>query len=347
MITVSSTLSGQYFTSDMPDLSFSITGYRAQVTITADGDTVYDESLYPISGQITLSELGRLLLGYARQYLVLPVVVTILEEFEDSSTTNTETVSCTVIYCEADFGTTASDFISNHFLTILQGDKLTALGRLEYLHYIGTDSASVTAYYTDGTTAAFQLTSVAGNDNYQMIDVSPSQFTATGKTLALYDVAAGSRTQRFTIDYDAPDCAPILIFENSFGVDELLYCTGTHTVAPTYERSTMRQKGKLKTYSIEETRTFKADTGILSTAMSNWIDELFRSSYVRIVNIYNGVATVGKEIIITDSKSEFTNDDEALPRATFEYQYSQRIQNVIQLQRAGRIFDNTFDATFN
>lgn len=308
---------------------------------------MYDESLYPISGQITLSELGRLLLGYARQKLVLSVVVDIVEEFEDSDTTNEQTVSCTVIYCEADFGTTAEDYITNHYLSILQGDKLTALGRLEYLHYIGTDTASVTAYYTDGTSAYFSLTSVAGNDNYQMIDASPSQFVATGKTLALYDVAAGSRKQRFIIDYDAPDCAPILIFENSFGVDEILYCTGTHTVAPTYERSTMRQRGKLKTYNIEETRTFKADTGILSTAMSNWVDELFRSQYVRVLNIYDGVPTVGKEIIITESKSEFTNDDEALPRATFEYQYSQRIQNVIQLQRAGRIFDNTFDMTFN
>lgn len=347
MITFSSTLSGQYFTSDIPDLSFSIGGYRAQVSITVGGDTVYDEKLYPAGGSITLSELGLLLVGYARQLLVADIVANIREEDSDSNVIDTASVSFTVIYCEADLGTTAADFTTNHYLSILMGDKVTAPGRLEYLHYIGTEAASATAVYTDGSTAAFDLSPVAGNGNYQMIDVSPAQFNAAGKTLALYTVTAGNRQQQFTIDYDVPDCAPILIFENSFGVDEIIYCTGTHQVAPTYERSTMRQKGKLKNYNIEETRTFKADTGILTTAMANWVDELFRSQYVRVVNIYNGVATVGKEVVITESKSEFTNDDDALPRATFSYRYAQRVQNVIQLQRAGRIFDNTFDMTFN
>ena len=52
-------------------------------------------------------------------------------------------------------------------------------------------------------------------------------------------------------------------------------------------------------------------------------------------------------MIITDSKAEYTNDDAALPRFTFTYQYAQRLHNVLQLQREGRIFDNTFDNTFN
>jgi hypothetical protein len=36
-----------------------------------------------------------------------------------------------------------------------------------------------------------------------------------------------------------------------------------------------------------------------------------------------------------------------MPRFTFSYQYAQRIQNVLQMDRVGRIFDNTFDHTFN
>ena len=46
-------------------------------------------------------------------------------------------------------------------------------------------------------------------------------------------------------------------------------------------------------------------------------------------------------------KSDRTNDDDHLPRFTFSYQYSQRIHNVLQMNRVGRIFDNTFDHTFN
>ena len=55
----------------------------------------------------------------------------------------------------------------------------------------------------------------------------------------------------------------------------------------------------------------------------------------------------GKEVVITDSKSDRSNDDAELPRITFTYQYAQRNHNVLQLYREGRIFDNTFDDTCN
>ena len=50
---------------------------------------------------------------------------------------------------------------------------------------------------------------------------------------------------------------------------------------------------------------------------------------------------------LTESKSEVSNLDDEIARFTFSYQYAQRIHNVIDLQRAGRIFDNTFDNTFD
>ena len=165
-----------------------------------------------------------------------------------------------------------------------------------------------------------------------------------------YTVEAGSRSQRFEIDFSCPDCAPILEFYNSFGVWELLYCTGTHKVSPQYKRSSTRIKGLLCNYHIEETRNFMADTGILTTAMANWAEDLFRSDEVYVVNVIDGQITStdgGKLVAITDSKSEITNDIDFMPRFTFTYQYAQRMQNVLQLNRVGRIFDNTFDDTFN
>ena len=81
--------------------------------------------------------------------------------------------------------------------------------------------------------------------------------------------------------------------------------------------------------------------------MANWLDDLFRSKCVRVANLYDGTVVPGKEVLITDSKSSYSNDDAELPRFTFTYQYAQRNHNVVQLERAGRIFDNTFDNTFN
>ena len=57
--------------------------------------------------------------------------------------------------------------------------------------------------------------------------------------------------------------------------------------------------------------------------------------------------TPGKEMIVSDPKVEYGNNIDELPRITFTVQYAQKNHNVIQTARAGRIFDNTFDYTFN
>ena len=47
------------------------------------------------------------------------------------------------------------------------------------------------------------------------------------------------------------------------------------------------------------------------------------------------------------SQSIIENDSDDMPAFEFSYSYAQRIHNVMQCAHAGRIFDNTFDHTFN
>lgn len=340
-VLLSSLNGSMYFTSGMPDVTIPGTdGTSQEVTVTCDGEDLLDETLWPIGNAITLTELGELLEPYARKQLVSSVTIS----------AGSASAVFTVLYAKADVGIGAQEFYTGHFLTTLQGTKVTARGRRELLWYYGSGSASVTAVYSDGTTGSFAAQAVGGSGTYTCIDVSPDNFTASGKQLAAYTVTAGTRTQRFEMDFMDPDCAPILEFYNSFGVWEYIYCTGTHQVSPEYKRSTARIGGLLRNYKIEETRVFKADTGILNTAMANWADDLFRSDEVYVVNVISGQVTSadgGKEVVITDSNSDNSNDDGHMPRFTFSYQYSQRIQNVMQMSRVGRIFDNTFDHTFN
>ena len=325
----------------MPDVTIPGTDGTPQlVTVTCDGEQLLQESLWPINNVITLSDLGELLEPYARKQLVCSVAIS-----ADNSSS-----ACTVLYAMADVGISAQEFYTGYFLSILMGTKITASGRRELLWYYGSDSASVVAEYADGTTESFSASTVGGSSTYTCIDVSPDNFVTSGKELVAYTVIAGSRRQRFEMDFSEPDCAPILEFYNSFGVWEYMYCTGTHHVGSDFKRSQARVGGKLRNYKIEETRTFKADTGILNTAMANWADDIFRSPEVYVINVENGSVVSrdgGMEIIITDSKSDNANDDDFMPRFTFSYQYAQRIHNVLQLNRVGRIFDNTFDYTFN
>lgn len=347
MITVNSNLSGKYFSSVIPNVVFSIDGYRALVSMTVDGASIFAEYLYPVNGKISISDLTNLLSPYAKASLSIVLSINIKEEYSNSTTTNVASISCSVVYCSADIQQDCATFCENHFLSIMLGTKVTAAGRLEYLHYLGTDKPSCVAYYTDGTFASFTPPTVGGNSTYSTVDASSSHFVTEGKELSYYVLSAGARRQEYEIDPEAPDCAPILIFVNSFGVEELAYCTGTHKVSPKFTRSTTYMDGIQKNYRIEEARTFSADTGVMNTAMANWFDDVFRSEYVRVVNFYNGIPNIGKELIITDSKSDNSNEDDELPRFTFTYQYAQRNQNVLQLNREGRIFDNTFDFTFN
>lgn len=337
------TLRAKEFSCSIPDVTFSATG-KAHVVMTIDGETVFNEWLYPVDGTVTLEELGELVTPYARSRQTVALAITATSE-ADTQLLQTNSL---VTYCQADFGDeTAEHFLANHFLSILMGTKVTALGRLELLSMAGTDTPTCTARYSDGTTATFPVLAEQTGTYYQTLNVSPDNFLTTGKTLTGYTVAAGNRSQDYELDLTEPDCAPILVFVNSFGLDELAYCTGTHKVDPSYKRSTA-YVGKLqRNYKIDETRAFKADTGPLTMAMANWWDDVFRSDSVRIVNFYDGNPNPGKDLLITDSKSAFSNDDAEIPRFTFTYQYAQRNHNVVQLLRAGRIFDNTFDNTFN
>ena len=338
----------KFFTSDIPDIDISAAGGEepTQVTITCDGDQVLQEQLWPVGGTITLMALGELLEPYARKRLVASVTISATAP----NGAGTQTAAATVLYAMADVGVGAEDFYNGYFLSILQGPKLTAMGRLELLWYYGSDNATVTADYSDGTTATMEAVMATANGQYSCVDASPDNYSQVGRQLVAYTVQAGNRTQQFDIDPRQPNCAPILEFYNSFGVWELLYCTGTHRVAPEYKRNAARIGGKLRNYRIEETRKFEADTGFLTTPMAAWADELFRSEEVYVVNVYGGNVEsrdAGKEVVITESKSEVTNEDDMMPHFSFTYQYAQRIHNVLQLNRVDRIFDNTFDHTFN
>lgn len=332
------------FSSQFPDVLISDVGESAVVTVTIGGEQVLQETLYPGDTGILLEDMRSLVEPYARQQLTVVVSIT-------ASCQNGQSYDATVrvLYSAADMGDdiSASEFYDRHFLTTLMGPKLTAVGRMEKLSYFGTGTASVTATYADGTQQAFSAVATGGNADYTRIDVSPDQYVAEGRTLCRYTVVAGSRQQDFIVEPESLDCAPILCFVNSFGVEELLYCTGLHQVTPEYKRSQARLGRFKRTYKLEEVRHFKADTGILNQAMADWVDEVLRSDEIRVCNFYGGQVRPGKEVVITDSKSDRSNDDAELPRVTFTYEYAQRNHNVLQLYREGRIFDNTFDDTFN
>ncbi len=360
MISLKSSFRSKEFSCNVPDISFSITHDRAKVKVSASKssqpDYVFNEYLYPDESKtICLSDIDRLIDLRAQKWLVFSLSVVIEEEQALSDgeykTINTKQLSTEVISCRANIlNMTASDFCSKHFLTLINGSKMTVPGCLEYLTYTGTDSCSCSAVYDDGTTRNFNVSRIGGDSYYSTVDVSPNNFYDSSRLLISYVVSAGSRSQTFEIDLDAtPDMAPALLFFNSFGVQELAYCQGEHRQVSSFDRKQARI-GRLKTtYKTEEKESFKADTGILTFPMFEWWREVLRSENIRVLPISNGgvIAGEGLPVVISSEKVEVSNAADHLPRITFEYEYADRNHNIFSLRREGRIFDNTFDYTFN
>ncbi len=357
MATLISQPSACCFSSDIEDIVFGSTSENGTLVLDiyhgrSGGSSgtrvnVLEEILYPtIDGHIEVTDLGMLLEPYAKQYLVI--------HLECSFTDDAGTVSVSPVevhYSAADVGMSASDFLQNNFLTILTGEKITALGREERVYAAGVTTVAITAFVRlvsgQFQTLTSDMNAAITTAGISQFDVSPQTIKTlialvSGKLLS-YTVTAGARTQQFVVTEDDVPPAPSLIFTNSFGCQEFLHCVGTHKKDSKYERSTARIRARLRNYHITESREFTANTGWLNESMADWADELFRSEEVFLW--VDG--QIGREVVLNDSKSEISNEDDHMPAFEFKYVYAQRLHNVMQPTHAGRIFDNTFDQTFN
>ena len=167
-MTIKSAPSGTCFLYNIRDLDILTSMSRVLVTIAIGDNTVYSEFLYPADGEIVLADLADIFQPYARQQLVIDAVITATEQKVDdeggATQSDQKTCKLRILYATVDIpDIDCQDFTDTHFLTILQDTKTTSLGRLEYLHYLGTDPAAVTAYYTDGTRLLFAPQVVGGN----------------------------------------------------------------------------------------------------------------------------------------------------------------------------------------
>ena len=178
-MTIKSLPSGSVFLEGIPDIVILTAKTRLSGTIKVGDTPTYEELLYPAGGEVCVADLAEIFRPLARQKLCVNASITITEQSvvgETETNEETKTVNLTVNYSTVDIvGVNCTEFLQNHFLTLLEGRKTTAIGRLEYLHYMGTEEATITAHYSGTTsTKEFTGTAVGGNDIYTTLDVSPA-----------------------------------------------------------------------------------------------------------------------------------------------------------------------------
>lgn len=253
----------------------------------------------------------------------------------------------TVFACRAAITEKAGAFYTDYFFTASMGERDTAPGRFEVVTMYCDTETEVTArcsYLTAEGTVVEKVKQVASFTGWSYIDVSPSKFIdeAAGQLIS-YVVEAGARKARFRVLMNAPEADPAFFFRNSFGCWETIYLTGAKQVTPSYSRSTALIGGKTLMYDISETLAFKARTGPLRPGSVPVALDLARSMEVYLLD-QDG--KTGERVTITDVDVKHTNEDDSIPDFTFTYRRADRRSVQISVTRPPRVFDKTFDKTY-
>ena len=301
-------------------------------------------------GVVYISDIGKILSNWLRNEG--PIAYLLKQHISVAEFTfiynGTQQSKHTVMRCDVDFDMTAAAFCNTHFLTLMFSTKITAVDRREILAFYAKEELSTTAtvnaaYLSAGkiTSGSFQCPAI-GSGAVKYLDVSPSVFKSGDKKLLYYTVTLGKRNMRYELDYTTFLQQTHFVYRNCFGVEDTFSCTGEATSEGKFERYYATFSGGYKNYKRKNLREYTVDTGLLTQAAAYAVDDMFSSEEIW---IYDELGPI-KEIVILDQKVQRSSLPEELPRFEFSYRLTQSNQRY-KTALYGRIFDATFDRSFN
>lgn len=359
-------ITGSLLTSSLDTITVNATAAcRIQVLLhispatgTAGYRLITEGTYYPTDGSVTLYDLADALEQVMERWGVVTGVLSVSSTISGA----TEHRTALVRLCRI---AVADDYLDTHFATLMNGDRRTAPGQTEVLStlpdaegpgeitatYVNTSTGAV-SHYTHYIAAirieeAATIGAVApfGNGIYAFA-FDPADYlrplisTDTG-ILARLSLRYGRRRATYIVNYERPAAATAFLFLNAFGLPETLYCTGTHAAEPSYERQHVRIGGSLEAYDIRQTDTRKAYTGPLTPAEAEWATELLRARRVWVIRD-DGL----QPVIITDAEARRDNQDATMAEYVITYRPSTDRTLWMDDRLRHRIFDSTFDTTF-
>jgi hypothetical protein len=329
------------FSSALGDI---VIGSAVGVTVAfSDGtDEFLQEAYTPDSeGRIYVRELERLLVPHIskitlRQHFL--ITVTPVDGSEGA------VIETTVQYCLTEVNLAAEAFLESCFLTTLRGEKVTYAGQREFLSLVVSEATevSITARYRNGGQSSKTAQIAAGDAGKAVtVDVSPSLFSAPD-TVSFVVVTAGARAFTFYVRR-LPAARPVeFVFLNPFGVKETFVPAGLVSRENRYENRFGYFGGMYRKYSVDLVKLHTANTGVMTGDMADWIECLFLSGDVFVLS----PAGVEQEVTIEESTVRRSSARDELPSCEFKYRLSKRNHDEFYVLTS-RIFDGTFDYTFN
>lgn len=345
-------ISGTYLSSDIPNIIIPLVDHGARVQIVIGTITVYDEVLYATDGNITIFDVGQICEPWLQSGSRTVRFRYALLDKNGTEGAIMDGGSITVWLSRRHVAMPGSDFISSRILSLAPLSMETARGRKEYIHLAQSAAVSMTvrALYPDLSTRDFHLTTQT-QGSFQVLDVSPARFSVDGEYPVEYTVVKSSDSnQSFKRTYvlnhgDNGEWEPILMFRNSFGVRELLYCTGTCKHTSEYERMVAVIGNRKRNYRTDETQLMECLSGIIPSGEEELWRDMLRSDEVTVCHIEDGEIIVDDEVHVREADASYTNDWDNMSEFSFTLEVSDRRGLVQHLNNQG-IFDYTYDESY-
>lgn len=323
------------------DLDVVVFAAQAEMSLTisdAGGSTVISCSYIPVGGVVRVYDLDRLL---------SPMIGGVMADFTFDVDGTDQTLH--LIQSRARVNLPATEFLASRFLSSVFSQRDTALSRKEMVTLLSpSDPVDVVAacVYADGETCVLQSVTLASSLTAGVIhevDCSPSLLVneQLGR-LAQYTVNAGDRLMTYRVSPTAT-ARTAMLMRNDFGAWEPCYFTGMVETSPAITREFVQMAGVQQPLRIDEQENFKSYTGPLRPGTVQLFRALARSN--EIVLLEDGNST-GDAVVITDQELKYTDEDGHLPSFTFTWHYGKRLP-LLRVPKIPRLFDDTFDSTFN
>lgn len=330
------------FASELEDIVVTGVATSLSFYVSLGGEIIFSTSYVPNKdGVVRIYDISSLLLTY---------ITGVYADFTFGVAS--ETIPVRVFHTNAPVAEQARFYLPSFFLSSAMGRKITILNRYETLSFYAFEPCDVyvEANYYDGRLVTRQHSICSSADvkvdDVNTINVSPMNYLdySLGELIS-YTVIAGRRRFTFEVQDGIPEADPAFLFKNNFGVWETIYLVGTRETAADIKRSLAYINGKYTLYDVDEQQVYKAKTGVLLGGMLAIAQDLVRS---RSIYTLNSRGETVDEVVITDSNDvKFTNDYNALPSFTLTYRRSRRCSAMVDVVRPPKLFDKTFDNTFD
>lgn len=343
MATLLTPLQPIMFSSELSEVAFSCSLTEVAFELRDDqGTAIVSTTYYPdISGNVVVYGLDKIVTAALADQQIGDFAIYaedgILAQFS-------------VIPCPVAVELPAYEFLTSSFLTSVINERDTAVGRYECLSVYNPEGLqlTVTASYMgyDGLieTKVFSILPVDPDTAISYYNVSPVRFNdfSIGELIGLV-VKCGVREQRYRVLMAPPQHDPAFIFRNCFGCWETIFLCGVKETDVKFTRSTAMINGKFVNYDLDEVITYKASSGPMRYGSDRLARDLARSNSVFMLK-QDG--TPGDRITITECDVKTDNADDTIPSFSFTYRRASLRSVDFIAPSPYRIFDNTFDLTY-